>query len=116
MSIVYVEIPAPQMAPMIQFYRDVFSWQIEASDLTDTPYAMFSTDGGIGGGLDSSLPVQGGGVILYIKVGDIPRTLQKIQTLGGEVVREKFAIGADYGYSALFKDPCGNRLGLWCKE
>ena len=51
----------------------------------------------------------------YVQVEDIPETLAKISTLGGKVEKEKTEIGGDYGFYAIFRDPSGNRLGLWSK-
>ena len=111
--IAYFELPAPDLPRAVEFYREVFRWAIEASDLEATPYAMFETPG-LQGGLRSDLAVaERGGVILYLAVPAIPAALEQIARAGGEVVREEHAIGDDYGFSAEFRDPNGNLLGLW---
>lgn len=113
--IVYVEIPAPDIERATTFYRTVFDWDIQRSDLSDYPYAMFGTGKGqVGGGLDASKQVnaEASGVILYLDTNDIPATLARIEAAGGSVVQGKKDIGGGYGYFAIFKDPCGNRLGL----
>ncbi|MBT4790935.1 MAG: hypothetical protein HON90_05140 [Halobacteriovoraceae bacterium] len=54
--------------------------------------------------------------ILYIKVENINETLNVIKAQGGEVLLSKEEIGGGYGFSATFKDPNGNHLGLWCEN
>jgi predicted enzyme related to lactoylglutathione lyase len=116
--IVYVEIPAPDLDAASAFYASVFGWTVRESDLSDQPYAMFSAGGdALSGGLDPSRAVQReGGVILYLKVDDIAATLTAIEAAGGETVRAKQPIGGDYGFSAEFRDPNGNPVGLWAKD
>ena len=114
--IVYIEIPAPDIEKSGSFYSAVFHWKIEPSHLSDQPYWMFNTgQNELMGALDSSKPVSDSGIIFYIKVDDIEKCLDEIKKLNGSVVREKFEIGGGYGFSAVFKDPNGNCLGLWAK-
>jgi uncharacterized protein len=112
-TICYIEIPAPDIEKAGLFYKSVFGWGVKASDLTTSRYWEFNTgEGGLTGGLVEDLPVVDGGVILYLKVADIDAALVKIKACGGTVVREKFDIGGGFGFSALFKDPNQNSLGL----
>ncbi len=113
-TICYLELPAPDIVAAGRFYSSVFGWTITPSDLSERAYWEFSTgEGQLTGGLDPSIPVNSGGVILYLKVSDIVETLQNIRANGGAVVRDKFDIGGGYGFSAIFTDPNGNRLGLF---
>jgi predicted enzyme related to lactoylglutathione lyase len=50
--------------------------------------------------------------VLTVEVDDIDEALEKIGTLGGTTVSAKQAVG-DMGFSAYFKDPEGNLMGLW---
>ncbi|MHC4946850.1 MAG: VOC family protein [Planctomycetota bacterium] len=114
--ICYLEIPAPDVEKAAEFYRSVFGWTITPSNLTEEPYAIFSTgQGELSGGLHPGRPVRAGGVIVYLQVDDIPVTLEAVQAAGGSTVEEKTAIGGDFGFSAVFRDPHGNHVGLWCK-
>ena len=113
-TICYLEIPAPDVEKAGAFYSVVFGWSIKSSNLSDKMYWEFSTgEGQLSGGLDPALHVQDGGVLLYLKVENIAETLTAVEAAGGSVVRKKFDIGGGYGFSALFKDPNGNRLGLF---
>lgn len=115
-SIVYFEIPAPNIEKAGTFYSSVFGWIITPSSLSSHAYWEVGTgDGQLTGGLDSAASVCDGGIITYMKVDDITTTLDKICESGGSVVRPKFDVGGGYGFSAIFRDPNGNRLGLFSK-
>ncbi len=111
-SICHVEIPTTDLSESKRFYEEAFGWSVTVEP--DGNYAMFSPgEGELGGGLDPSIPVGEGGVVAYIKVEDIPAALASIAECGGSVVKEKTQISPEYGFYALFKDCCGNKLGLW---
>ena len=115
--IVYFEIPAPDIEKAGTFFSSVFGWTITPSSLSSKAYWEVGTGSDqLTGGLDSSIPVNEGGIILYLRVDDLAATLRKICDSGGSVVRDKFDIGGGYGFSAIFKDPNGNRLGLFAKS
>ena len=114
-SICYVELPAPDVERSAAFYRDVFGWTVEPSDLTRDPYWTFST-GGLGGALDPRKPVQRqAGVLLYLAVDDLEATLAAIERAGGATVQARRPVGGEFGFFAEFRDPAGNHLGLWCR-
>jgi predicted enzyme related to lactoylglutathione lyase len=53
-----------------------------------------------------------GGPVIVVDVGSIDAALARIEELGGSVVVPKQPVGV-MGFSAYFKDPDGNVLGLW---
>ena len=110
-SICHVEIPAPDLEKMQEFYGAVFGW-------TFTPmgpeYVLFQA-GDTGGGLDPSLAVLGGGVVLVLAVGEVDAALAEIVAHGGEGLTPKTTISEDHGYCAYFRDPCGNKMGVWSR-
>lgn len=113
-EICYVEIPAPDIEKAGAFYSTVFGWQIKPSPLAGSPYWEFRTgDDQLSGGLVQGRPPANAGVLLYLKVQDIDEALRQIQVKGGVVASPKAEIGGGYGYSALFEDPNGNRMGLY---
>ncbi|HYF52242.1 MAG TPA: VOC family protein [Planctomycetota bacterium] len=115
-GIVHIEIPAPDLKKATAFYSSVFSWKVDDSFPSSggEQYAMFQ-DGAVGGGFDPRLKPTTDGIVLYIAVKDIPEALKKIAASGGSVIKEKTEIGGNHGYYALFKDPNGNKVGIWCK-
>jgi hypothetical protein len=112
-AICHVEIPAPDLAKAKVFYEKVFGWKVTAPP--GSSYWMFAA-GEMSGGLDQDGKVADEGVMLYLKVADIPATLTKIAAAGGAIVKDKTEIGGGYGFYACFRDPNGNRLALWCRN
>lgn len=111
---IYLEIPAPDLAVASAFYTGVFGWKVEASDLSEVPYASFEAGDSLQGGLRTDLSVAAvGGVLLYLAVASIPATLKQIEAAGGFVVTPEEPVGGDNGFSAEFRDPAGNLVGLW---
>ncbi|MEU8221019.1 VOC family protein [Kribbella sp. NPDC048915] len=118
--IVHFEVPYEDGERARTFYREAFGWNL--SEMPEMGYTMVTTGpvdeqgrptepGYINGGMfqrteDLTRPV------LTLDVPDIDATLKAVESLGGEPVREKMAVG-DMGYAAYFKDPEGNILGLW---
>jgi predicted enzyme related to lactoylglutathione lyase len=116
-EICYIEIPAPNLEKAKRFYGTVFQWEVSDSDLGETAYAMFQA-AGLDGGLDPRKEVVDKGVLLYLKVEEIPAKLKEIENAGSQVVANKTQViegSDDYGFMALFRDPNGNRLGLISK-
>lgn len=110
-AIVHVEIPAPDPQRAASFYKAVFGWTIEPAG--SGGYLRFEAgEDRLSGGLDPSGTVADGGVMLYLKVADIPAALQEIEKAGGTVVEHKRSIGP-WGFIAVFRDPNGNLTGLW---
>ena len=110
-SICHVEVPGPDLDKMQAFYGSLFDWQFVPMGPT---YLLF-TAGEDGGGIDSEMEVRDGGVTLVLAVPDIDAKLAEIEAAGGEKLTEKTAISEDHGYYAYFRDPCGNKMGLWSK-
>jgi predicted enzyme related to lactoylglutathione lyase len=113
----YFEIPSPNIEKAGTFYSSIFGWKFTISNLTENKYWEFSTgEGQLSGGLDSTKSPVEGGVIVYLKVENIDTILTKVEAHGGKVLRSKFNIGGGYGFSAIFKDPNGNVLGLFAAK
>ncbi|HET9860770.1 MAG TPA: VOC family protein [Nocardioidaceae bacterium] len=118
--VVHFEIPFEDGDRARGFYADVFGWNI--MNMPEMNYTMVSTGptdeqgppsepGFINGGmLQRDAPV--GSPVIVVDVEDIDGSLEKIEKLGGSTVIAKQAV-ADMGFSAYFKDPEGNLMGLW---
>ena len=115
--ICYIEIPSPDPPQSAAFYRAVFGWTAEPSALSQSRYWMFQTGKGqLTGGFDASKQVQENGIVLYISVDDIDLSLKAVGSSGGTVVTAKESIGGGYGFTAMFKDPHGNLIGLFASK
>jgi len=119
-KVVHFEIPAEDPKRAKLFYERSFSWKI--NEVPGMSYWMVGTTpvddkqspteiGGINGGLSKKSDVLKHPVFT-IDVPDIERALLHIEKNGGKTVQKKQAI-PNMGYTAYFKDPEGNVVGLW---
>jgi predicted enzyme related to lactoylglutathione lyase len=108
--IVHIEIAAKDREAAGKFYSDVFGWKVQ--QLPEMNYATFEAEGGPGGGFNPVENNQPTPVMIYIDTDDIDATMQKIQQLGGKLVRPTDDVPG-MGQFAFFSDPSGNVLALW---
>lgn len=113
-GICHIELFALDLEASADFYNKLFGWTTSSHD---AGYLFWQDPGGGSGGFTTAGgPVTNPAATIYIKVLNIPETLEKIKKQGGVVIREKTAIGKALGYYALFRDPAGNNIGLWSAE
>lgn len=109
--IAHVELSSRNLAESQRFYRAVFGWEIRPRS---RDYAQFVPPAGPGGGFNA---VGGrwkpGDVVVYISTDDITATLARVKAMGGRVAVPETEI-PDVGSYALFYDPSGNLMGLFC--
>lgn len=118
--VVHFEIPADDMARASEFYRSAFGWEI--GDVPGMDYAMLGTTpteegagpkdpGAINGGMfKREGPMTAPTVV--IDVEDIDKALEIVNGLGAETVVPRQPV-MEMGFSAYFRDPEGNLIGLW---
>lgn len=117
--VVHFEIPFEDGDRASEFYREAFGWEL--TSIPEMSYTMVTTGptgeqgptepGYINGGmLARGLPV--GSPVVTIDVDDMDAALEQVERLGGTVAAAKQAVGT-MGFSAYFKDPEGNLMGLW---
>lgn len=105
----YLRIPAPEPAPVVSFYREVFGWEVR-----EDPVHPAFTDGTghVIGHFMPDLAVAGeGGVLPYVYVADLDRALEKVLAHGGTIVDQPYPEGDLWVATA--RDPAGNVVGLW---
>ena len=109
-KVVYLEIPCADVATSAAFFERVFGWQLR--ERGDGAVAFDDADGGVSGTWRTGRPpLQEAGVLIYVNVDDVARSLQEVEAAGGTVVQ---GIGGDPGETtARFHDPYGNLLGLY---
>ncbi|HEY4216475.1 MAG TPA: VOC family protein [Gemmatimonadaceae bacterium] len=109
-KICYLEIPTADVERSVAFYRSVFPWSIRTRGDGATAF-----DDGLGevsgswvkGRQPSAIP----GLLLYVMVDSIERTVEAIVEHGGRIVQP---LGVDAPeLTARFADPDGNVLGLY---
>jgi uncharacterized protein len=118
--VVHFEVPFDDADRALDFYREVFGWQIMS--MPEMQYNMVSTGPATDEGMPSEPGFIGGGMmqrqepvstpVITIEVDDVDGALVTIEKHGGARVGEKMAVG-DMGFAAYFKDSEGNLLGLW---
>ena len=109
-KICYIEMPSTDIARSAEFYQNVFGWKIRKRGDGATAF-----DDGVGevsgtwvlGRPAASMP----GLLFYIMVDDVAKTVDEVIANGGKVVQP---IGADAPeITARFLDPGGNVIGLY---
>jgi len=110
-GIIHIEFSAKDREAAGKFYADIFGWKIQ--QMPEMNYATFEAEGGPGGGFNPlSDENPAGTVTVYIETDDIDATFAKITAKGGKVVQPKMEIPG-YGWSGVFSDPTGNKVGLY---
>jgi predicted enzyme related to lactoylglutathione lyase len=109
-KICYVEIPATDIGRSAAFYQKVFGWNIRQR--SDGHTAFDDTVGEVSGSwVLGRPPSPAPGLLLYIMVDSVEKTLGSVSAEGGVVVQ---AIGADAPeITERFSDPAGNVIGLY---
>ncbi len=111
-SICHLEVFARDLNESAKFYGGLFGWTTRPHD---SGYLFWEDSEGFSGGFTTAgSPVTNPAATFYVRVENIPDALTKVHQAGGVVIREKTEIGGDNGYYALFRDPAGNNVGLWC--
>lgn len=111
--IVHIEFPADDPAAAARFYGELFGWKV--SGMPDFDYYLFDAAPGPGGGfprLDEQQGIKAGDVVVYIDTDDIEASLAKAEALGGKTLVKKTEIPGQ-GWFAFFRDPTGNRVGVF---
>ena len=117
--VVHFEIPFDDGDRARAFYEKAFGWNL--MDLPDMGYTLVMSGpsgdqgptepGFINGGMmqrqgDFTAPN------IVIDVDNLEDALKAVNEAGGSTVAERQAVG-DMGFTAYFKDPEGNLIGLW---
>ncbi|MBO0888100.1 VOC family protein [Candidatus Bathyarchaeota archaeon] len=119
--VVHFEIPADNVERAKSFYKQAFGWDISqypgmeyhgiVTTETDQQTRMPKAVGAINGGL-TKRNNEVKSTVITVDVQDIDAALKNIEKLGGRTVQKKQPV-ADMGFTAYFKDPEGNVVGLW---
>jgi uncharacterized protein len=109
-KICYVEIPATDIARSSSFYKNVFAWNVRQRG--DGHLAFDDTVGEVSGTwVLGRPPAAAPGLMLYVMVDSVAKTLEAVVANGGEIAQP---IGADAPeITARFRDPAGNVIGLY---
>ena len=109
-KICYVELPANDIDQSAWFYKEVFGWKTRQR--SDGSVAFDDGVGQVSGTWKSGRkPSTVVGMLVYIMVDSVEKTMELVKKNGGKIVQE---IGKDFPeITARFSDPTGNILGLY---
>jgi uncharacterized protein len=109
-KICYLELPALDVQRSADFYARVFGWGVRKRG--DGATAFDDTTGQVSGAWVTGRAAAGApGLLFYIMVDSVEKTIEAVIAQGGEVVQP---IGADAPeITARFRDPGGNVIGLY---
>lgn len=109
-KICYLEMPTTDIARSSQFYKQVFGWNIRKRG--DGAIAFDDGVGQVSGTwVTGRPPADKPGLLFYIMVDSVAKSVEAVKTAGGEIVQP---IGADAPeITARFRDPGGNVVGLY---
>ena len=118
--VVHFEIPFDDGDRARSFYSEAFGWQVQPMPEMDYTLVMSGPSGDAGpteagfinGGMIDRKNAPTSAPTLAVDVDSIDDTLQKVEKLGGSTVVPKTSVGG-MGFTAYFKDPEGNVIGLW---
>jgi len=110
--VVHIEISTIDLSKAQKFYSQLFNWKITAWG-GSSDYLMFETGKEPGGGIQKVDKVRpGDGVLIYVLVEDIEKTLNKAKELGGKIVKGNTEI-PKVGWFGLLTDLDGNTIGVF---
>ena len=110
--VVHFEISAEHPEQVVQFYAQVFGWEIQKWE-GPVEYWLVKTGSEDEPGIDGGIARRGGeaGWVNTIEVANLDAYAAKITECGGEVVVPKTSIPG-VGYQIYCKDPGGSLFGV----
>ncbi len=107
-SLSYLELPAPDVDAVADFYQTVFGWVI-GGDRRDS---FTDGSGHVIGHFVADLGVAGAaGPRPFVCVDDVDEAVRAVLAAGGRIVTPRYVEGDLW--VATFADPAGNVLGVW---
>jgi predicted enzyme related to lactoylglutathione lyase len=109
-KICYIEIPATDIQRSAEFYKNVFGWQIRQRGDGNT--AFDDAIGEVSGAwVLGRPPATEPGLLIYIMVDSVAKTVDAVIANGGEIAQP---LGADAPeITVRLRDPAGNIIGLY---
>jgi predicted enzyme related to lactoylglutathione lyase len=112
--VIHFEIPANDSKKVIEFYKNVFGWNVQ--QWGEQEYWLAFTgdqnEKGINGAFfKPKSPMHGDGFVNTIGVANIDQAAEKVKANGGQIVVEKVTI-PNMGYYLYCKDIEGTLFGL----
>ena len=106
--VVHWEIEARDPERQRAFYRDLFNWPIGDGPIMQIPAGLGGPEPGPAGHVRQG---DRSGVTLYVQVRELRQSLERAQSLGGDVVLEPFDVPGGPTLAGI-SDPEGNPVML----
>ena len=110
LNIVYLELPAQELAASRDFYANLFGWTFQDYGPT---YAAFS-ESGIEGGLNADPAERTTAPLAVIESENLEETEQSILKAGGKITLPIFSFPGGRRFHVT--DPAGNELAIMQRE
>ena len=107
--VVHFELYGKDAAGLQDFYKKAFDWHVDTNNPQNYGVVDTHAGSGINGGVTAGENMDNG-TIIYVEADDIQAALDKVVSLGAEVMMPVTPM--DMVTFALFKDPAGNVVGL----
>jgi predicted enzyme related to lactoylglutathione lyase len=111
-KICYMQIPTDNIEVSVAFYKKVFGWNIRKR--SDGAIAFDDITDGVSGVSGTWVlnrkPHTGSGLLVYIMVNDVAKTLEVIVANGGKIVEPMSGKAPEF--IATFSDHYGNIFGV----
>ena len=112
----WFEIPVRDMARAIFFYENLFDTKTHLQDLGDFKLAIIKGQMGSLVQHAAYAPSHAGMLVYLNATIPIEDLLAKAEKLGGRVLRPSSLISEEFGYTGIFEDSEGNRIGLHARQ
>ncbi len=103
--IVYLELPAKEIAAEKSFYAQAFGWTWK-----DWGPSYADTTAGIGAGINATGDQQSAAPLAVLKVDDLEAARDRVRKAGGSITVDIFSFPG--GRRFHFRDPAGNELAV----
>lgn len=112
----WFEIPVVDFGRAKKFYETVLGVELYVHELGGFTLGVFPCDQlGIGGAIckgEHYTPSADGSMVYLNAMPDLQPAADRVEAAGGQLLIPKTEIGNGWGYSALFIDSEGNKVGL----
>ena len=107
-AVVHWEVQARDVNGQMQFFSELFGWNVDANNPQQYGIVQAAGAGSIGGGIGAMLDAPR--TTFYVEVADIDETLVKAESLGAQTILPR----TDMGMIVMgqFRDREGNLIGL----
>ena len=117
-SLNWFEIPVTDLQRAKHFYQVIFSIHMNEMEMMGLQMAFFPMTNGNGKASGALIQNENykpslEGTLVYLNANpSLDSVLEKIEPMGGKILRPKTQITPEVGYMALFLDTEGNRVAL----